>query len=105
MLGDGETGSGKVILCADAVFRSLIMRTGGKVGEGKMEVAGESETTVPSGRVRAGDPGRIVMGVPAGGVKTRDEADGLRVMGELPIVAMTRVGAGAGAASIVAAGV
>ena len=51
---------------------------------------------MPPGRVMAGEPGRSVIGGPVGGVKTKDEAEGSRVTGELPIVAMTGLGAGAG---------
>jgi hypothetical protein len=55
--------------------------------------------TVPPGRVRAAEPGRMVTGLPPiDGVKTIDEALGSRVMGELPMMAMT--GAAVGAATI-----
>lgn len=87
-----------MMVCADGVVGAL-MRTdpmGGKAGlAGLAGLAGARETTVPSGKVIAGEPGRRVIGGPVGGVKTRDEADGLRVIGEVPIVAMTGLGAGA----------
>ena len=80
----------------------LMMRTGGaSKADWELEVGveGVREMTVPPGRVKAAEPGRMVTGIPPiDDVKTMDEALGSRVMGELPMVAT--IGAGAGANSI-----
>jgi hypothetical protein len=79
----------------------LIIRTAGaRAADSELEdgVEGAREMIAPPGRVSAAEPGRMVTGVPpVDGVKMMDEASGSRVMGELPMVAMT--GAGAGAAT------
>lgn len=89
---------GKVILWAVEAPMLLMMRTGGAAAadfESEVGVEGEREMIVPPGRVWAAEPGRMVTGKPpVDGVKTMDEASGLRVMGELPIVAMTGAGGG-----------
>ena len=97
---EGGGWVGKVMRWGDGAPGVLIMRTGGAAAaatleaDGEFGVAGEREMMVPPGRVTAGEPWRIVMGGPLEGVKTRDEAEGSRVIGELPTVAMTGVGIG-----------
>jgi hypothetical protein len=74
----------------------LIIRTGGAGGADwglEVGVEGVREMTVPPGRVTAGEPGRMVTGLPPiVGVKTMDEALGSIVTSVLPIVAMTGAG-------------
>lgn len=66
----------------------LMMRTGAAVGL----LAGDREMILDPERVIAGEPGKRVIGGPADGVKTTDEAEGVIVIGKLPIVAITGVG-------------
>jgi hypothetical protein len=88
--GEVEVGTsvGKVTLWGEEAPGVSMMSTGA-AGDDKVGFAGDRETIVPPGSEIADEPGRIVTGEPVEGVKTMNEAEGVIVIGELPIVAMT----------------
>jgi hypothetical protein len=68
-VGVGEEGGralGKVMLCTDEAPLLLMIKTGGEA-DGEVGLAGERETTAPSGRVQADEPGKSVVGEQPGG--------------------------------------
>lgn len=70
------------MLCTDEAPLLLMIKTGGEA-DGEVGLAGERETIALSGRVKADEPGKRVVGEPPlEGVRTRDEAECGMVTGD-----------------------